>query len=337
MHDDTVVELEGVNGEIFTIAGPDAGDRGVWLGTGLKGLFDPPVKVVYEEPGNYPGARYLNHRILRRDITMALLVVDDRSDSWASRDSELRKALAYDRDAFLYVTTPESGRRRLTVRLGDAPEVDIDTDPHLGSVVVVKLLLIAGDPFWYEDDVVYEAVTKQDTRFQPTIFGPPWPWASLPSENLSITVDPLDGKGGLNPTDQYIWLKWQVPGSTEQIPDLPWPWPPGIPIPWETAPFTQWVIPDYSFEDPTYANRRVQLPGLIYKENCIVDTDPRVEQVSSEIGTQVWSRMNGVRLRFPVPPYTRDRTFAISVAGCAPGQMVTLRIPRPWSRPWGLE
>lgn len=334
MHDDTVVELEGVNGEWFNLT---EGDRGVFLGTGVKGLFDPPVKVVYEEPGNYPGARYLNHRILRRDITLALLIVDDKSDPWAGRDSEVRKALAYDRDAYLYVTTPESGRRRLTVRLGDAPDVDLDTDPHLGRLVVVKLLLVAGDPFWYGDDVVYEAVTKTDTRFQPTIFDGIFPWNQLPKETLHITVDPSDGKGGLNPTDQYIWLKWSVPGSTEEIPDLPFPFPPGIPIPWDKAPFTQWVIPDLSFEDPEYADRRLKLPGLIYKENCVIDTDPRVEQISSEIDTQVWARMNGVRFRNPVPPYTKSKKFRLDVAGCAPGQMVTLRISRPWSRPWGLE
>lgn len=51
---DTLVELEGVNGEWFTLAGPGEGDRGVYLGTDVKGLYDPPVKVVYEEPGNYP-------------------------------------------------------------------------------------------------------------------------------------------------------------------------------------------------------------------------------------------------------------------------------------------
>lgn len=329
MHDDTVVELEGINGEWFTLAGPLAGDRGMFLGTGVKGLFDPPVKVVYEEPGNYPGARYLSHRILRRDITLAILILDDKSDPWAGRDSELRKALAYDRDAYIHVTTPESGHRKLKVRLGDAPDTEFDTDPHMGSIVVVKLLLIAGDPFWYEDDVVYEQITKRDTRFNPPAL--PWVFSNFPQETLTFHVT------GLNPTDQYIWLKWSLPGSTEQIPTMPWPWPPGVPIPWETAPFTQWVVPDYSFEDPEYADRRLKLPGLIYKENVVVDTDPRVEQVSSEINTPVWARMNGVRFRHPVPPYTYSKDFVVTVAGCAPGQMVTLRIPRPWSRPWGLE
>jgi hypothetical protein len=72
-------------------------------------------------------------------------------------------------------------------------------------------------------------------------------------------------------------------------------------------------------------------------ENAIIDTDPRQEQVVSESGSQLWGRMNGVRFRHPIPPYTYKGKFEITVSGCAPGQMVTLRLPRPWTRPWGLE
>ena len=72
-------------------------------------------------------------------------------------------------------------------------------------------------------------------------------------------------------------------------------------------------------------------------ENAVIDSDPRVEQVSAESVSPLWARMNGVRFRHPVPPYTPSKTFEITVSGTVPGQMVTLRIPRPWTRPWGLE
>jgi hypothetical protein len=72
-------------------------------------------------------------------------------------------------------------------------------------------------------------------------------------------------------------------------------------------------------------------------ENCVIDADPRVEQVVSESGSPIWSRMNGVRFRNPIPPWTRDKEFEITVSGATVGQMVSLRLPRPWSRPWGLE
>lgn len=334
---ETVVELEGVNGEWFTLAGPNAGDRGVYLDTGVEGLYDPPVKVVYEDPGNYPGSRYLNDRILRRDIVFGVIILHDGTgeSSWLSRDSEWRKAWSFKKDCKLYITTPESGTRYLKLRLLESPEVSLEYDPKTNPLNTVAMVCVAGDPFWYEDHVVHSAKTKTDTRFDPNLWTPPWPWEELPQETLFIRVD--ERTGGLNPTDQYIWPKWTVPGSQEPVPDFPWPFPPGVPIPWETAPFTQWVIPDYSFEDDELANRRLKLPGLIYGENCIIDTDPRVEQISSESGSQVWARMNGVRFRHPIPPWTREREFEITVSGCAPGQIVTLRLPRPWSRPWGLE
>jgi len=72
-------------------------------------------------------------------------------------------------------------------------------------------------------------------------------------------------------------------------------------------------------------------------ENCVIDVDPRVEQVVSESGSTLWGRMNGVRLRHPIPPYTGAKTFVVTVSGAVAGQMVSLHLPRPWSRPWGLD
>lgn len=258
----TVVELEGVNGEWFTLAGPQAGDRGVYLATGVTGLYDPPVKAVYEEPGNYPGARYLSHRILRRDLVFAVYILNDGSrGSWISRDSEWRKAWAFDKDAFLHVTTAESGTRTLKVRLFESIEVDTTTDPNGNSVNVAKMVVVAGDPFWYQDDVVYTAVTEEDTSFDPNPLPWPWPQPDLPVETLTIEVDPSDGKGGLNPTDQYIFPKWTVPGSTYAPAE---PYVPGLP--WLGAPNSRaniWTVPDYSFEDEEHEDRRIRMPGLI--------------------------------------------------------------------------
>ncbi|AOZ61268.1 minor tail protein [Mycobacterium phage DarthPhader] len=335
---DTIVELEGVNGERFNLT---TGDQGVFLATDVEGCFyDPPVKVVIEEPGNYPGARYLNHRILKRDIVFGVQILNDSKigpKSWLSRDSEWRKAWAFNRVCKLYVTTPDSGTRYLHLALFESPKVEMKTDPRGNSINLTVMSCIAYDPFWYEDDKVISVKTKTDTRFTPQLIDLPgeWPWEKLPQETLTIKVD--RSQGGLNPTDQYIFPKWAVPGSTEQIPEFPWPFPPGIDIPWEKAPFTQFVIPDYSFEDPEFENRRLKTPGLIYGENCIIDTDRREEQIASESGSQVWARMNGVRFRNGIPPYTEGREFVIEASGCAPGQIISLRLPRPWTRCWGLE
>lgn len=337
----TIVEVEGVNGEWFTIAGPRAGEEGVWLGTGVDGLFDPPVKTVYETPGNYPGARYLNHRVLRRDIVFGVEILNDRGgNTWGSRESEWRKAWDYDGEATIYVTTEQSGRRWIKARLTEQPEVDMHTDPNGKTLNRTIMVVTCADPFWREDDVLYTAKTKTDTRFDPTFWTPPWPWEELPKEEMFFDVKPSDGNGGVNPTDQIIFPKWILPGAVDPPAEFGFPFPEGIDIPWERAPFTTFMLPDYSFaKDATEAEsyRRLKLPGLIYGENTVVDTDPRMEQVTSETGSQVWARMNGVRFRNFVPPYTESRKFEFTASGCAQGQVVQLRLPRPWSRPWGLE
>ena len=258
--DKTVVVLEGVNGERFTLAGPDAGDRGIYLATGVTGLYDPPVKVVWEEPGNFPGSRYLSHRIMRRDLVFGVEILDDDGpgNSWQERESGWRKAWSFTKDCKLHVWTPESGWRTLKVRLGEQPEVDMFTDPRLRTINLTKMTTVAGDPFWYGEDEVYSAATQTDTRFDPNALQLPWPWPhkELPKETLVIDV-----KDGLNPTDQHVFPKWAVPGSTE-APAMPY-----IPgLPWLGAPkshATLWTIPDYSWDDDEHANRRLRLPALI--------------------------------------------------------------------------
>lgn len=445
MPTDTLVELLDVNGEWWDLT---EGDKGVYLATAVEGLFDPPVKAVYEEPGNYPGSRYLSHRTLRRDLVFGVWIMADNGESWLSRDSEWRKAWAFDRDCQLYITTPESGTRYLKVRLFESPEVETETDPRGETIKKCAMVTIAGDPFWYEDDVVYEAFTETDTRFDPNPLPWPWPQHAMPTETILIEVDPADGKGGLNPTDQPLFPKWVLPGSEEEPAEPYIPWLPWLGAP--NSPATIWTVPDYSFEDPQFENRRVRLPGLIgglktpsiqyvtmsgvptgggYKlkipwesgaetttlipfngsgtvvaaalealpsvpigsvstasgadwtydvtfggdlegvdvplmepvveltggefpwvtvqmratgytapaEDVLVDTDPRVEQIAALNGSQIWARMNGVRFRHPVPPYTKSRTFELTVSGARAGQLITLRLPRAWTRPWGLE
>lgn len=270
-HADTIVEFEGCRGLYLHLAGPEAGDEGYVLAPGgFEALFDPEVKVTYEEPGNWPGGRYLGHRILTRNPVLGIYVLDDESGSWMRKDSELRKNLSYVRPAYIHVQHPESDRRTLEVRLGDGGyKVDMKYDPNLGDdLPLATVSLKAGDPFWWGEEVVITALTQTDTTFDPTV--PPNP---LPQETINIVVGPdtvsADGvpANGVNPCDEIIYPKWTLPGST--LPPSQ-PYYPGIP--WlgaPTSPYTLWTVPDFSFEeDPeedAYADRdrRVTLPDLI--------------------------------------------------------------------------
>lgn len=259
---DTIVEIFGCNGDYAQIAGPDGGDEGFFIAPkGFEQLFDPKVKVVYEDPGNWPGSRYLSHRVLRRDITLGVYILDEEDESWAYRDSRWRKMWSYDRDTKIRVTHPESKPRTLTVRLGEEILIDMTTDPNLGPINMATMSLIAGDPFWYEKDAMFSGVTATDTTFDPNPLPWPWPQEDLPTENISIVVK------NTNPTDQRVFPKWTAPGSTLP-PSLPY-----IPlIPWLGAPNSPaviWTIPDYSFgdeiQDPEseFLDRRLRMPSLI--------------------------------------------------------------------------
>lgn len=300
----TVIEYEGHDGEIFTLAGPRAGNKGIWLGRGeVSGLLDPPVKVFDESVGSFAGSRFGGFRVQRRDVVFAVEVVNESgSKSWIRRDSSWRKAWAYDKPGKLYVTTKESGTRWLRVYLAEPMETKTEIDPNMVEINRTVMHVVAYDPWWYEDDIEFSAETQTDT----TVSG---------TEDITFSISPQDGKsGGLNPTDQKINLTWalEAPGK--------------------------YIVPDYDFEDPSEAARRISLPEILVSDGDVVATsDRRVEQVSSENNTPIYARMNGVRFLHKVPPYTEAKDFVVTASKTPPGHTVSLFLERPWSRAWGLE
>lgn len=193
----TIVELEGVNGEWFTLAGQGAGEQGVWLGTEVEGIYDAPVKTIWTEHAHQIGASYAGMRNLRRDITFTAVVVDTPDQPWEDSDSAWRKAWSYTRDCRLWIET-EGSRRFLNLRLSEQPLFKPEHDPHQRRVEKVFMTCIAGDPWWYEDD-------ETDT----------WTLNTGTSGSGTVTVS--------NPTDQEIWLKWVLQGPGRWVlPDFSW-------------------------------------------------------------------------------------------------------------------
>ena len=124
-----------------------------------------------------------------------------------------------------------------------------------------------------------------------------------------------------NPTDTTIWVQWVATALNNEI----------------------WGIPDFSFGDDQYeaaelhAERMLYLPELIPGEHVWVNADPHEDLIRSSLDTEVWQRMDGQSLLYGIPPYTDPGWWPVEVTGGVPGSKIQLRVPRTWSRPWGLE
>ena len=190
---DLLVELESWNGnDWFTICGHNEGDRNVYLAEDdPEGVFyDPPVRTVWEAPANLPGARFLDHRILKRTINFKVDIYNE-GKGWRKADSDWRKAWSYEHPSKLHVTS-EDGHRVLNVQLLEQPVVIIPRDPAKQPYTTVEMTCVAGDPFWYGDTEVYEWITPTSTLDGSTL-----------THTFVFTED-----NPLNPTDQILRPRW---------------------------------------------------------------------------------------------------------------------------------
>lgn len=159
---ETVVEVEGVNGDVVVLSGDRVGEDGIWLATELSGFYDPEVKTVTKSPGNRPGTRYISHRILERTVIFKVTIANDEGvgETWRERDTRWRRLWSYKDYAKIRVVTDE-GDRVLRVRL-ESIEVDTNIDPHVQGATDIVMTVVADDPFWYAPDEVYEVVVNSE-------------------------------------------------------------------------------------------------------------------------------------------------------------------------------
>lgn len=300
MKRETLVELEGVNGEWFTLSGGDhAGHRGVYLDTKLVGIYDDPTTAIYNQHAFQIGADFGGIRIDKRDIVFGVHIIDSDEGSWQFNDSEFRKALSYTKDAKLWIETEDS-RRFLPIRLSETPQFAPESDPNVDGYGNIVFTCVAANPRWQEPDETDEWVAVTDTVSSGTASG-------------FVTVS--------NPTDTEIWLKWVVqayPGAKYTLPDYSFG-------------------DDRYRRAVTDAARKIAMPTLQAGEHLKVNTDEAEDQVASSTDTQVWMRMNGVSFLYPIPPYTPATDLPVSVQKAPAGVGVQVRCPRTWSRPFGLQ
>lgn len=293
------MQLEGVNGSWFTLAGDGEGEEGVYLGTDVDGIYDAPVKTIRHSHAFQKGATYGGKRYLERPVIFGVVVDGGAADDWETLDSEWRKAWDYEREAKLWVEK-DGSRRHLKLKLSEQPFFKPEFDPEQAQVERVVMTCVADDPFWYSEDDTSEFVWSAAT--------------SGGNVQGSVWVS--------NPTDQEIWAKWICkgsPGSIFTLPDFSWG-------------------SDKEERPVADATRVIQMDPLVAADgDLIVDSDEATQQYFTTGDTPYYIRMGGVRFLYPIPPYTPPTEVPVFVRGAAAGAGVQVRTPRPWSRPWGLH
>ncbi|MFE5290214.1 phage tail protein [Nocardia sp. NPDC056611] len=191
-----IVELEGCDGSWFRISGKGMGAQGIWLGTDVQGIYDAPVKTLYQAHAHQIGSDYQATRWLSRDVVFGVHIGNTPTRSWQENDSAWRKAWSYSKESKLWVTT-ENSTRFLKLRMSEQPQFHPEHDPHLTKVEKVVMTCVASTPWWFEADTTDTFISSGAT------------------DSGYVTV--------ANPTDQEIWLKWvcQGPGRWV-IPDFSW-------------------------------------------------------------------------------------------------------------------
>lgn len=188
------IEVEGVDGSTWVLNGVGAGREGVHLGESPDGIYDAPVRTLWQQGAFQEGASPNGARWDARDIVFTAMIQRVAGRSWQEVDSAWRRAWSYTADSILRVTTP-SGTRELKLRMFEAPKFAPDMDPRVNEFGEVVMTCRAGDPFWRE----------QPDKHTVT--------ASATSGTEVVTV--------VNPTDKDMWLRWVLSlGSRWTIPDF---------------------------------------------------------------------------------------------------------------------
>ena len=188
------IEVEGVDGSTWVLNGPGAGREGVHLGESPDGIYDAPVRTLWQQGAFQEGATPNGARWDARDIVFTAMIQGVEGRSWQDVDSQWRRAWSYTADSIMRVST-ESGTRELKLRMFESPKFTPDVDPRVNEFGEVVMTCRAGDPFWRE---------QPDTQ---TVT------AAGSSGTEHVTV--------FNPTDKEMWLRWVLSaGSRWTLPDF---------------------------------------------------------------------------------------------------------------------
>jgi len=194
---------------VFHVHGVDAGLEGVWLAQGqVQGIYDAPIKSTWKTGAFQVGATQKAVKRLHRDMELGFHVVET-FDNFELNESMFRQIFFYEEDQWsvtpkkttIEVVTEMSGTRKLDVLMYEQPDFKADIDPIQQQYGNLIMKLRAGEPMWYEDNVVSQFTS------------------GATSASGTVTVS--------NPTDQVMWHKWVLTPGIWTLPDFQWVGDPG--------------------------------------------------------------------------------------------------------------
>jgi len=310
----TLIQIESHSGEWWTIIGEGKGDRGVWLGQSVSGLWAVPLETIYNSTAYQDGADYGGKRIGSREISFDVEILKTKDEPWERNWSDWMKAFRPDKDSKIWYET-ENSRRYLKVRLSTESQMSPKFDPDNRQHVTLTMNLIAGDPWWYEEEAKSTFVTTTDTT----------------AGGVEVGEIPI-----WNDTPVQMYPQWVFQGVAG--------------IEWTLPDFSHGQEAEHDRDEGVDATRVINMPPTIEGEHVYIDVDPlaREGQANSSLDTEYYMRMNGVRFIYPAPEYFThpDGRMAteqdpimlpIAVTGAPIGAGVQLRMRRAWPTPMGMQ
>lgn len=294
----------------FHVHGEMAGLEGVWLAKGqVEGIYDAPIKSTWKTGAFQTGSTHKAVKRLHRDMELGFHIIDTQ-DTYEWNESMFRQIFFYEEDQWstdpkattIEVQTDISGTRKLDVLMYEEPDFAASIDPIKQQYGNLILKLRAGQPHWYEDDVISEFTS------------------TATSASGTVTVS--------NPTDQVMYIKWVLTAAATSgsaiwtLPDFQWVGDPGERIPGGAQ--GERYITDI---EVTEANG-----------GCTIDLDRSELMFRDYNDTNILGQMGAAKIfTFPIPPYTPEFELPVSYKGANGGATCQLIMPRRWSRPYGLE
>lgn len=308
------INIIGQDDSVWNVHGPGAGRQGVTLGQDqVNGLFAGPVRTAWAAGARDEGGVMKGMWYDWRDLALGFNITAQGGGDQQDIASRFREAFDYredrwDHDAHLARIEVITGstRRWLDVQLYEEEDFNPGIDPLEFQYENPIIPLRAGQPFWYEDDLVTEWSTGSTSGSGP------------------ITV--------YNPTHQPMKHEWVFTRGDWILPDVSWEGPK-----WQRRP----GVSKITRRDDS--DRKIILPTIGALEGIgrvSLDTTRKL-MVRDASDTNLLGRMPvpGQRFKYVIPSCTQEQTLTVSVSGAPSGVGAKVRLiqPRRYEHPYGTK